>query len=294
MPLLRYAAALGAALLALISADTATASPHARPAEHYVALGDSYTSGTGILPHTDTTCTRSARNYPTRVAEQIGPASFVDVSCGGATTEHLWKPQNGVPPQLDALGADTTLVTLGMGGNDIGFGEILAQCVTRSASDPTGTPCRGYHTSDGEDELARRITVTAPKIAAALDGIRDRAPHARVMVVGYPVIVPHEGTGCWPYVPIADGDVPYLRIVEQQANAMLSEQARSHGAEFVDTYKPTVGHDACQVPKRRYVEGLLPARPAAPFHPNAEGAATIARAVIAAYYHQHAVVLAHE
>ena len=217
------------------------------------------------------------------MAAALAVGRFTDVSCGSATTAHMTEAQplpdgltNG--PQLDALGPDVDLVTLGIGGNDIGFGEIIANCVARSLLLPVTAPCRAHYTRQG-DELGARIAATAPKVAAVLAGIRQRAPAARVLVVGYPVILPAAGPGCWPLMPIAVGDVAWLRTVEGRLNAMLAEQAAAAGAIFVDTYSSSVGHDVCRLPGDKWVEGLVPTAPASPVHPNALGMANSAAEV---------------
>jgi lysophospholipase L1-like esterase len=182
-------------------------------------------------------------------------------------------------PQLDAVTADVDLVTLGIGGNDIGFGEIIATCAVRSLVLPITAPCRDYYNRNG-DELGGRIAATAPKVAAVLAAIRERAPAARVLVVGYPVILPAAGPGCWPLVPIAVGDVAWLRAVEGRLNAMLAGEAARAGAIYVDTYSSSVGHDVCRLPGRKWVEGVLPTAPAAPVHPNALGMANTAEQIL--------------
>ena len=252
----------------------------------YVALGDSYTAGPGIpgqIPESGG-CGRSDHNYPHLVAAALEIERFTDVSCGSATTDHMAQAQpvpggltNG--PQLDALGAAVDLVTLGIGGNDIGFGEIIVTCALRSLVLPITAPCREYYNRNG-DELANRIAATAPKVAAVLAAIRQRAPHARVLVVGYPVILPAAGPGCWPLMPIAVGDVAWLRTVEGRLNAMLAAEVTKAGGSFVDTYSSSAGHDVCRLPGRKWVEGIVPTAPAAPVHPNALGMANTADQVL--------------
>lgn len=263
------------------AADTApTQSPGS-----YVALGDSFTSGPLIPNQTGEPlgCLRSDRNYPAVVAPQAGPTEFRDVSCGGASTRHMFESHdvlNGPnPPQLDALDEDTELVTLGIGGNDIGFGGIIESC---SSLLPFGSPCKDQYTGSGHDEISDRIAETAPKVATVLDAIEGRSPAAQVLVVGYPAILPHSGSGCWPSLPIAWGDVPYLRDKHIELNAMLANQAAAHGATYVDTYTPSNGHDACAWPTQRWVEPIIPASLAAPVHPNERGMAGMAAEVLAA------------
>ena len=98
-------------------------------------------------------------------------------------------------------------------------------------------------------------------------------------MVGYPDMFPQSG-GCWPAVPITEGDVAYLRGIEVKANAMLAAAALAAGATFVNTYAPTIGHDFCQPESVRDVEGLLPGSLALPFHPNTRGQAAMAAAVL--------------
>jgi lysophospholipase L1-like esterase len=173
-------------------------------------------------------------------------------------------------------------VTLQVGGNDIGFADIIITCTGLSLSSPLGSPCKNRYTAGGTDQLAQLINATGPKVAAVLAAIHRRAPHALVLLAGYPDIQPATGQGCWPLVPIAHGDVPYLRGVENELNAMLAGEAAANGATFVDTYSDSIGHDFCRRPGVKWVEGLVPTSPAAPVHPNALGEAAMAQQVLAA------------
>jgi lysophospholipase L1-like esterase len=259
--------------------DTATES-----VGRYVALGDSYAAGPLVPLQTGQPagCLRSNQNYPSVLAGSAG-ADVVDVSCSGATTDDFTDPQPVAPtpnpPQLDALDGSEKLVTLTIGGNDIGFADIIQRCATVSSTNLAGAACRDSFTKDGEDELTGRIDGTASKVADALDEIKDKAPDARVAVVGYPSILPDTGPGCFPVVPFSAGDVAYLRDVEKKLNGMLESEARDAGVDYVDTYTPTIGHDVCQLPPRKWVEGLVPTSPAAPVHPNAQGERAMAAAV---------------
>ena len=277
------AVAAGGTLLAALLPGVAGAS-----GQNYVALGDSFTSGPLIprLTGSPLGCLRSNHDYPSLVAAAIGPSSFRDVSCQGADTTNMTGPEGvGIgtnPPQLHALGKATTLVTLGIGGNDIAFSDIVLVCSALSFTNPFGAPCKGHYTSGGTDRLARAVAQTGPKVAAVLADIHRLAPAARVLVVGYPVIVPSTGRGCWPLVPFAFGDVPYLRGVELKLNQMLASEAAAHGATYVNTYTDSIGHDVCQAPGTKWMEGIVPTMPAAPVHPNALEEKAMARQVLAA------------
>jgi len=285
------AAVAGGSLLVIALSGTAGAGISgplgAAGPPHYVALGDSYTAGPLVPNQTGSPagCLRSTHSYPFGVAAGTGAATFTDVSCQGATTRNMTHAQSvplGTnPPQDNGLSASTTLVTLQISGNDIGFSDIIVHCTTLSLTNPFGSPCKDHYTSGGTDRLRAKISAAASKVAADLQGIHADAPNAHVFVVGYPVILPNSGDGCWPLVPIAYGDVPYLRGVEKALNSMLAAEAAANNATFVDTYTASIGHDVCQAPGTKWVEGLIPTAPAAPFHPNRLGEQGMARQVLA-------------
>jgi lysophospholipase L1-like esterase len=253
-------------------------------AANWAGLGDSYAAGP-LIPNQQLNplgCLRSDHNFAHLAAATLG-RSLADVSCSGAKTDDMTAPQDVTlgpnPPQFNALTTDTQVVTLQIGGNDIGFTSILQNCAT---ANPFAHPCRDRYVVDGRDTLADKIAATAPKIAAVLQGIHARSPGARVFVVNYAAILPETGSGCWPQVPIAFTDVPYLRSVEKKLNAMLAEKAAANGARIVDDYTASIGRDACRSASTRWVEPLVPGNAAAPFHPNARGEAGIAAVVVSA------------
>ncbi|WP_431956924.1 SGNH/GDSL hydrolase family protein [Nocardia lijiangensis] len=270
----------------------------------YVALGDSHTADvlTGLPPNTESTpvrCDQSPTDYPHQVAAALAIETFRDASCGGARTVDMAGPQT-VPfgvnaPQFDRLTATTDLVTIGIGGNDIGLEELLAECVNPKALDPAAVlppedSCVAEYTRGGVDRMADNIAAVAPKIAAALAEIGQRSPKARILVVNYLTVAPVDGTGCRPFIPMADIDIVYLRDTLARLNDMLAREAAASNAELVDVYTPSAGHDVCQAPTVRYVEGFVPfsirnpALIAFPLHPNAAGADFQAEAVLAAIH----------
>jgi lysophospholipase L1-like esterase len=272
-----FVAAAGCTGLAVFTAGQAQATEGPGHPGNYVALGDSYTAGPLIPIQTGQPagCLRSTHNYPSLVSASLHTSSFKDVSCSGSTTKDMFSPQSVTggtnPPELNALTESTDLVTLGIGGNDIGFTNIITTCAVQSPTKPLGAGCRDYFHRSGKDELADRIAATGPKVAAVLEAIDKRAPDAKVLVVGYPTVLPDSGPGCFPVVPFTPGDVAYLRQTLKRLNSMLAEQADKAGAEYVDTYHRSIGHDVCQLPGTKWVEGLVPTSPAAPVHPNALG-----------------------
>jgi lysophospholipase L1-like esterase len=268
------------ALIAALLVPSASAAPQYR---NYVSLGDSFVSGPFIpLQRLDPlSCFKSTQNYPSVLARELGIANFTDISCGGAQTKDMTGVQSGVPgqsvPQFSALKADTDLVTISIGGNDIGFGEIIQNCASRGLLDPHGAPCKAYY----GDTLSQRIAATAPKLAAVLNGIKQRSPKAKIVVVGYLRVLPPAG-GCWPIVPISAGDVPFLDAMQQQLNGMMAAQAKAAGAAWVNPYDISLGRDVCAAPWVKWVEGLIPTRLAFPVHPNASGMAAVGEQVAAA------------
>ncbi len=166
-----------------------------------------------------------------------------------------------------------------IGGNDVGLFDILVHCFT---TNPNGTPCQDQFVQGGNDQISNQITATAPKVATVPQGIHTHSPNAQVLLVAYLAILPETGPGCYSQVPFAPGDVPYLRAKEKEMNAMLAQQAAANNATFIDAYTPSIGHDACQPPCRRWVEPIAPASPAAPVHPNLAGMLGTAAAVLRA------------
>ena len=279
-------AVLATVAIALIGVAHTTASPAQEQVSSYVALGDSFTAGPLIPNQLDDPvgCFRSDHNYPHLVAASLRTPEFVDASCSGAGTEDMTSPQDvnpgpDNPPQFDRLSAQTQVVTIGIGGNDIGYSEIIQTCATSNRS---GTPCQDHYVHGGDDEISDRIAETGPKVGDVLDGIHDRSPDARVFVVNYLSLLPETGSGCWPQVPFADADVPYLRAKQHELNGMLAEQAAKNDADLVDAFADSIGHDACQAPGVRWVEPVLGASGAPPAHPNQLGMECTAVVVTAA------------
>ena len=264
---------LGRALAAL--ALSLPASQAADDPLVYVALGDSYTAGPFVpLPTGDPIdCGQSTQNYPHLVARALGADVFRDVSCGSATIDDFAAPQDGLPaggtnpPQFDALEKGVDVVTVGIGGNDVGFVGAALDCM-RAAGPPVQQPCSEDLRAGGRDRLSEKIQDTAPELAAALETIHGLAPGAKVFLVGYPTALPDNGVACWPYVPILQADMPYLVAKFKEMNAMLATMAAEHGATYVDIYTSSIGHDACQLPPNAWVNGIVTVPVSLFAHPN--------------------------
>lgn len=320
MPTRRMIAALSALAVA-VTAPIAWSSPSSATDavphySEYVALGDSWSADVVILnaegvpdsTYAPIGCGQSHVNYPHLIAKALGVATFRDATCGSATTDDFSHPQTGLPtggsnpPQFDRLTPSTDLVTVGIGGNDAGFAGAAVSCINLLPTNtsafsalalPVSIPflgsglpiggCKQNFVKDGHDLLAERIAASEPKLVAALAEIHRRSPHARVLMVNYLDGIPAKG--CYPFVPITDSDMAYLHDTFLELNAMVARAAAAGGAELVDTWSDSHGHDVCTGPLTRYVEGLGvvslngPAI-AIPAHPNSAGAASQFRSVM--------------
>ena len=285
------AACHGAPTGAAAAGVKSSAAAYTAPSGPVVALGDSYTAG-ALVPLDSRAkppgCLRSTKAYPVLVAHALR-VPLREAACASAGVKEMTGAQRTYlgtylgtnPAQLTALAPDDRLVLLTLGGDDTGFLNVLKECVKLSFTRPWGSPCEAHYAPGGNDQIAASVTAEAPKMASVLAAIGARAPRARIVVVGYPDLFPRSG-GCWPAVPITNGDVAYLRGLEAKVNAMLAAAAKAAGATFVNTYAPTTGHDFCTDESVRDVEGLLPGSLALPFHPNARGQQAMANAVLAA------------
>lgn len=249
----------------------------------YVAMGDSYAAGSGVLPlqwGAPLQCARSSRNFGSVVAAQLD-ASYTDVTCGGAQTSHFTTKQYwNTPPQLDALSADTDLVSLMIGGNDTNlFANGVLSCALEGlATLGQGNPCERKYAAQWTRQIDDTI---APAVSKALGDIAAKAPNAEVAIVGYPWIMPATG-GCYAKMPIAAGDGPFLRTLQGHLNDAIEKAAADNGAIFVDMAELSNGHDACKPIGTRWVEPALFGLNFVPVHPNALGEAKMAEAVLAA------------
>ena len=269
-----------AVVLALVAAiSRLTGVPPASPPPNplvYVALGDSYTSGPLVLPHDDTfvpqDCGQSTRNYPHIASQLIKADVFRDVSCGGATIDDFSAAHNAyagsnVDPQYDALDASVDVVTIGIGGNDVGFTGAALDCV-QPPTQAGGTPCTSSFYENGVDTISRDIAAMKINLGDAIEHVRALAPNAKVLIVSYPTAMPDSGVGCYPYVPIFNEDMPYLVAKFKEMNAALKSAALAHNASYVDIYTPSIGHDACQPPGIAWINGAVLVPPSFPAHPN--------------------------
>lgn len=233
----------------------------------YVALGDSFSAGpfVGTMRTDPEGCARSRDNYPAFLADWLDVASYTDVTCSGAVTADLYEPMrmfdgNLTGPQLDAVSADTDLVTLGIGGNDFSIYDSLIRC-------QEGSTCH-------VDDLRADARKVAGRIEQAVRRIQKAAPEAAIYVVGYPDILPTEGT-CRAVGVSADVLGPVTEVAGL-LNDSLREGGAAAGASYIDMEAVSEGHDVC-AKGRAWVNGpRLRAGIAAPFHPKINGMRAVA------------------
>lgn len=289
---MRRASVLTAACAVLVAGWSTGPASAAPPIKEYVALGDSWAADATLTQITSefvpVGCVQSARDYAKQVAAALRVPTFRDATCGGADTRNMTGTQDSPlggtnPPQFDRLTPTTDLVTLGIGGNDAGLAAAVQDCLTIN---PAVSPCQDKYVPGGVDIMSARIAESAPKVTATIAGIRQRSPHARILLMDYLEGI-DTGNGCFPIIPISPVDANWIGRKLIELDAMLARVADNTGVQFVNTYRGSAGHDACQAPGVRWVEGLIPwsvspLGPAVPFHPNQLGADHQARTVLAA------------
>jgi lysophospholipase L1-like esterase len=258
------------ALMPLALPATASAAPP--PAGlAYVAIGSSFAAGPGITPGeagSPSGCARSANNYANDLARDIG-ADLTDVSCSGATTDDvLTDTQDGQPPQIDAVGAGTQLVTVTIGGNDI---DYLGSIDTYSCQDSGGTNCGTVDTG----AIASTLTVLTQRLENVVTAVHSRAPQAHVLLVNYFTILP--GSGACTGVPLTAEYLDYERSLAADLAQDTATAADATGATLVDLAAASASHNSCASAPWVNTYDVAPGLSA--YHPNATGMTAAAQLI---------------
>jgi lysophospholipase L1-like esterase len=240
-PLLALLAA-GAALLGL-------AQPASAATGKYVALGDSYSSGSGAgAYYTDSGCRLSANAYPRLWADANGPSSFDFAACGGAQTADV------LDEQVQAVTSDTRLVTLSIGGNDAGFGDVMLTCTLGSDS-----AC-----AERNAQAQEFIRGTLPgRLDDVYGAIRDRAPDARVVVLGYPRMY-GDNASC---LLAGAAKRAAVNASADVLSSVIAGRAADHGFDYIDARATFDTHEVCGS-AADWIKGISTD---GAFHPNAAG-----------------------
>jgi lysophospholipase L1-like esterase len=256
------------------------------PGDKYVALGDSFASGSGVAPlgngPGDVTCVRTLSSYPQLLANALH-LNLVNVACGGATTDDVLRPGG----QIEAVTQDTKLVTISVGRNDLDSSANLLRY--SCANDPSAVAnapnlpaflaaliCSPPVPGPTADELA----TLEDKLVRVVRAVQQRAPTAQIVLTDY--INPlNECAAPCPTVPVAKADQKTVLAFERQVDLLIKHVARETNVLFADAAKAAKGHDACSSDPWIFgftfgdfnVVGLRP------YHPNLKGYTAVANLI---------------
>ncbi|MEZ5737924.1 MAG: SGNH/GDSL hydrolase family protein [Novosphingobium sp.] len=250
------------------------------PGGRYVAMGSSMAAGPGLgppKPDTPARCMRTFANYPTRLAERLLLTLF-DATCSGATTDHILGPWNELPAQIDAVTADTDLVTVTIGGNDLNYvgGLLAATCGAEGTITIAGNvyPCPPRRLPLDED--FDRVEANLREIARQ---VKARAPKARLVFVQYLTLVPDVLCDA---TPISPQDADIARGIAARLASITAKVARETRAMVVPADLLSRNHTPCDA--EPWAVGSPPdydGSQGAPWHPNFSGMKGVADALAA-------------
>jgi len=250
-----FSAAVMVCTAGLVTAVSAVPPADAASSVSYVALGDSYGSGLGAGSYISSSgsCDRSTNAYPEQWAGANSPASFVSVACTGATTADV------ISSQVSALTAGTTLVSITIGGNDAGFSGVMETCVLSSTSSCLSAvaTAEAFVTT----QLPARLTST-------LQAIRQHAPNARIVLLGYPDLYDlSKSSTC---IGLSTSDRIALDAGADALDSALSAAAQgSQNTVFADVRGQFAGHEICDSGSWLHSVDLLAI--SSSYHPTASG-----------------------
>lgn len=282
--------ALSAFALLAVLVSGCGSEPVTSGASRYVALGDSNTSGAGLpTPMTGAlkNCYRTESGYPSLAAKKLSQKEFESAACSGAGmysfgAEMPLYPDGEAPPQFDSLKGNETIVSVTIGDNDAGFGEVTKNCL--EAKSPTDTPCQDKYVSADKNKLTEAAESLAKPLGEQLDSIREKSPKAKIFVVGYGQIIPEDGAGCWGKINVSPSDAPYFFGWQKSITDTEKAVAEEHGATYVDFFAASSGHDACQPAPDRWTNPVNDVGSAGwPLHPTIAGTQAAAAALVNAW-----------
>lgn len=258
--------------LALATCLMAACAEVEEPGPTVVALGDSGTSGPGIIPTENGPCKRSKRNYPALVADELN-GELIDVSCPSARTRHVTEPQfPGIAPQADAITADTDIVLISLGLNNFRIFTRMLGCSYPDLDDL----CEDMKATE-LSQWKRQLDQVAVRIDEVIKLVHERSPGAEVVLLSYPRFV---DSGCEEF-PMEDDVVATVKLIQEYSTWTYQRLAHLHGIKFVDMYQRSNGHDICSddpwINGAEDVPGDGVNR-----HPNSEFHKAAAKAIVAA------------
>jgi lysophospholipase L1-like esterase len=224
----------------------------ASAADRYVALGDSYSSGTGTRTYTDAGCQRSSAAYPSLLAAARPNTALTFVACSGAKTGDV------LANQIASVTSTTKLVSISIGGNDAGFVDVITEC----AKPAWAEDCAG-RVATAQSYIRNTLPAKLNQVYAE---IRSRAPTAKVAVLGYPRIF--NGEDCNAATWFSPDDESKLNATADLMRDTLRARATAYGFSFGDVIPGFVGHAVCDT--SAWLNGL--SNPVGEsYHPNTTG-----------------------
>ncbi|MEU8542884.1 SGNH/GDSL hydrolase family protein [Streptomyces sp. NPDC048717] len=231
MKLSRFAAVSSSLLLGAVLAFTGSgaAQAAATASVNYVALGDSYSSGVGAGSYDSASgdCKRSANAYPMLWKASHATTSFAFNACSGAVTTDVTNNQ------LGSLNSSTTLVSITIGGNDAGFSDVMTTCILQSDATCVSRV----------NQAKSYVDTTLPaRLDAVYTAIRNKAPNAKVVVLGYPRFYMLNGT-C--IAGLSETERSAINGASDYLNAAISKRAANKGFTFSSVTSTFSGHEIC-------------------------------------------------
>jgi len=225
----------------------------AAAADRYVALGDSYSSGTGTGSYTlNSGCQRSTYSYPYLASRQRANTDLVFVACSGATTDDV------MANQISSVTSSTALVSITIGGNDAGFSDVVTACVTIGCSGAIA-------------DATAYIRNTLPgKLDTVYAAIQRQAPSARVAVLGYPRLF--SSSSCAGTTGIDSSERTQLNAVADLLDSTIAGRAAAYGFSYKSAISSFSGHAICS--SSAWLNGLNIFSIGESFHPNRNGHAS--------------------
>lgn len=258
------------------SQEATTEAETPRTYQEYVALGDSYSAMGSRAAETTgpAECFRSADNYPSLVAQDERIENFVDATCASAVTLDILTTRAGtdgpISAQLESLTEDTDLVTISIGGNDIGF-PAIAGCFQEAMAAGVESDCAPQF---NRDEMTSSVN---EMLFSVYSSVQQRSPEARIVVTGYMPLITDEGQ-CEDAAFISDNDRGWAVGLTNEINGRIEGISSEMQIPFIlpdGAYEHTV----CAAPEERWTDLTGAETGGYPMHPTALGQDVMADAI---------------
>lgn len=269
-----FASALALAVTGIWAAPVAAMPDPAPRGAQYVSIGDSFVANGSLASNRSRgECQQATDSVGRLVAERMRNVTFADWACGGADTEDIIAVTD-LGPQIRGLSEKTEYVSISIGGNDEGlFGDMVQACII-------GALC----TEQDEREAMAKLGRIGPKLDRAYAAVREKAPNAKVVVLGYLQLMPRDPAGCFADALTGRTVVDFANRLQDGLNQAIADAAERAGFVMVNR-NPPAGHSVCAPDGRRYVSltGIGPQDQGIPVHPTLAGRQYTARLIADAF-----------